>query len=169
MRRQRSKTHPAASQPRENPRGEKALRLDPYALRKKLPDPSACTECHAIYRAGRWAWGSPPADANLVVCPACRRVADRYPAGLVRLRGAYLADHREELEHIARNVEERERAEHPLKRIIEIREDGAELEISTTDDKLARGIGEALRKAHKGRLRAPTAKRENVVRVVWER
>ncbi len=165
MRRQRSKTHPAASLPREHAKKD----ADPYKERGKLPDPSACTECRAIYRAGRWAWGAPPADAEPVICPACRRIADDYPAGLVRLRGAYLAAHRAELEHIARNVEQRERAEHPLKRIIALREDGAELEISTTDAKLARGIGEALKHAHKGKLEMSPSARENVVRVVWER
>lgn len=165
MRRQRSKTHAAASLPRQKRRQSS----DPYALTKKLPDPSACTECRAIYRAGRWAWGAAPADAKRVVCAACRRAADGYPAGLVRLAGPYLAAHRDELEHIARNFEERERAEHPLKRIIAVREDGAELEIATSDAKLARGIGEALHHAHKGKLSAPTRAREGVLRVRWER
>jgi hypothetical protein len=165
MRRQRSKTHAAASVPRE----KRSLRNDPYALTKKLPDPSACPECRAIYRAGRWAWGAPPADAKPVTCPACRRSADGYPAGVVRLGGEYLGQHRAELERIARNVEERERAEHPLKRIIAVREDGGELEITTTDAKLARGIGEALHHAHKGKLTAPTRLREGVLRVRWER
>jgi hypothetical protein len=165
MRRQRSKTHAAAAVPRPKRR----QRADPYALDKKLPDPSACTECRAIYRAGRWAWGAPPAEAKQVVCPACRRAADGYPAGVVRLSGAYLAAHRKELERIARNVETRERAEHPLKRILAVRVDGDALEISTSDAKLARGIGEALHHAHKGKLVAPTRAREGVLRVRWER
>jgi hypothetical protein len=169
MRRQRSKTHPAASQPRPKPKNRK-LGGDPYALAKKLPDPSACTGCRAIYRDGRWAWGRPPADARAVLCPACRRAKDDYPGGLVRISGAYAAARRKELERLARNVEAREREEHPLKRILGVRavEDGA-LEITTTDPKLARGIGEALRHAHRGKLVAPTRAREGMLRVRWER
>jgi hypothetical protein len=168
MRRQRSKTHPAASLPRQDAK-KKPLRADPYALRGKLPDPSACTLCHAIYRDGRWAWGAPPADAGRVICPACKRIADDYPAGVVELRGAYLAAHRSEIVHLARNVETRERAEHPLKRIVSIAGEGGELEITTTDPKLARGIGAALRRAHRGTLRVPPTSRENLVRVSWSR
>jgi hypothetical protein len=168
MRRQRSKTHPAASILRENAR-KKPLRSDPYALRGKLADPSSCTECHAIYRAGRWAWGAPPADAARVVCPACRRIADGYPAGVVHLSGDYAAAHRVELVQLVRHVEERERAEHALKRIIAIREVDTGLEITTTDAKLARGIGTALRRAHDGVLHASATSRENLVRVSWER
>jgi hypothetical protein len=168
MRRQRSKTHAAASLPRQDALS-KDLRSDPYALRAKLPDPSACIECHAIYRAGRWAWGAPPADAARVTCPACKRIADGYPAGLVELRGEYVISHAEELERLARNIEERDRAEHPLKRIAKIERKGDSLLISTTDAKLARGIGVALRRAHRGTLRLPASSRENLVRVTWTR
>lgn len=166
MRRQRSKTHAAASLPRPKAR---AVRGDPYASRGKLSDPSACTECRAIYRAGRWVWGAPPADAAQVVCPACRRIADGYPAGVVELSGGYVASHREELERLARNVEERERSEHPLKRIASIEEKDGTLAIATTDAKLARGIGTALRRAHRGTLRVPPTSRESLVRVLWTR
>jgi NMD protein affecting ribosome stability and mRNA decay len=132
-------------------------------------DPSACTTCHAIYRAGRWAWGSPPADAARVVCPACRRIADEYPAGVLALRGDYWRTHRVEIEHLARNVEERERAEHPLKRIATIRETADALEIATTDARLARGIGAALRRAHRGALHVPRSAWNELVRMTWER
>lgn len=168
MRRQRSKTHAASTLPRQDAQ-KKPQRSDPYALRGKLPDPSACTECHAIYRAGRWAWGAPPADAVRVVCPACKRIADDYPAGVVELRGAYVAEHRDELEHLARNFEERERTEHPLKRIVAVKGTDDGIDITTTDAKLARGIGAALRRAHRGTLRLPASSRENLARITWVR
>jgi hypothetical protein len=98
---------------------------------------------------------------------ACKRIADDYPAGVVELRGEYVASHREELERLARNIEERERAEHPLKRIASIKANGDVLEIATTDPKLARGIGTALRRAHRGTLHAPPTSRENLVRITW--
>jgi hypothetical protein len=168
MRRQRSKTHPAATLPRESSQNKPA-RGDPYSTRRKHADPSACTECGAIYRAGRWAWGAPPADAVRLVCPACRRIADGYPAGTLTLRGDYWRAHRTEIEALARHVEERERGEHPLKRIAAIAAMDDSLEIATTDAKLARAIGAALRRAHRGMLRTPRSSRDNVTRVVWER
>ncbi|HEU4429428.1 MAG TPA: BCAM0308 family protein [Myxococcota bacterium] len=168
MRRQRSKTHTAATLPRESATN-KPLRSDPYSLRGKHPDPSACTGCGAIYRAGRWAWGTPPADAAPVLCGACRRAADDYPAGVVRLCGDYWPAHRDELLSLARHIEERERAEHPLKRIMRVHEQDGALEIATTDAKLARGIGKALKRAHHGALQLPPTSRENVTRVTWER
>ncbi len=167
MRRQRSKIHPAADLPR--PHAGRARSGNPYALEQKLPDPSACSGCGAIYRDGRWAWGSPPADAKRVTCAACRRKADAYPAGILRVGGAYAAKHRDELVNLARNVEEREKAEHPLKRIMDVRQDGEALEITTTDARLARGIGEALQHAHKGQLDYAFTETENVMRVRWER
>jgi hypothetical protein len=168
MRRQRSKTHPAVSLPPISATN-KPLRSDPYAPRGKHPDPSACSGCGAIYRAGRWAWGAPPADAQPVLCPACRRAGDDYPAGIVTLSGDYWRAHRDEIIQLARNLEERERAEHPLKRIMRVRDGGDALEIATTDEKLARGIGKALKRAHHGALELPPTSRENVVRVLWSR
>jgi hypothetical protein len=88
---------------------------------------------------------------------------------VVELRGAYASKHRDELERLARNVEERERAEHPLKRIAWVKAKRGALEIATTDAKLARGIGTALRRAHQGTLHAPGTSRENLVRVTWTR
>jgi hypothetical protein len=168
MRRQRSKIHPAADLRRQDA-GAKPRRKDPYALDGKLSDPSACSFCGAIYRNGRWAWGSAPVDAKRVTCPACRRAKDRYPAGIVRIGGDYAAQHKDELLNLARNVEQREKAEHPMKRILAVRDDDTEVEITTSDPRLARGIGEALAHAHKGKLDYTFTERENVMRVRWER
>ena len=88
---------------------------DTYKLPRKLPDPTACPRCRAMFRDGRWCWGAPPADAKPTVCPACHRIADDYPAGYLSLGGPFAAEHREEILGIARNVEKRESREHPLK------------------------------------------------------
>lgn len=168
MRRRRSKTHPAASQPRD--RQPKEHESDAYGLRGKLPDPTTCTSCGVIYRDGRWAWGAPPADAHRTRCPACRRIEDDCPAGLVSVAGAFAAAHAEELQRLARHVEEREKKEHPLKRIMRIREqEGGGFEIATTDARLARGIGEALHHAYQGELDYRFTEVENVLRVHWTR
>jgi hypothetical protein len=169
MRRTRSKTHPAASQPRLD-RLLESQEADSYGLRGKLPDPTTCPECGAIYRKGRWMWGSAPADAHRTPCPACRRIADDYPAGLVVLEGDFADAHLEEIRGLAHNLEERERKEHPLKRIMRLgAREGGGFEIATTDAHLARGIGEALHHAYQGELDYRFTEAENVLRVRWSR
>jgi NMD protein affecting ribosome stability and mRNA decay len=168
MARQRSKTHPAAKQPRVD-RVHHADEKDPYATKGKLPDPTACPTCGAMYRKGRWTWGAPPADANRAECPACRRIADGYPAGIVRLSGAFAKSHADELTSLARHVEERENKEHALKRIMAVEREGGDVVVTTTDEHLARGIGEAVEHAYKGTLDYRFSEAENVLRVEWKR
>lgn len=168
MRRERSKTHPAASQPRMD-RLVLPQEHDAYGLRGKLPDPTACPDCGAMYRKGRWVWGAPPADAHSTRCPACRRIADDYPAGVVTIAGAFVRDHAEEIRGLVSNLEEREKQEHALKRVIAIREQEGGLLVTTTDAHLARGIGEALQHAYEGELDYSYSDGENVLRVSWER
>jgi NMD protein affecting ribosome stability and mRNA decay len=168
MRRQRSKTHPAATQPRRD-RVHQSQQTDPYALRAKLPDPTACPSCGALYRRGRWTWGAAPADARRTKCPACRRIADGYPAGILRLAGPFTKRHADEIRGLVRNVEEREKKEHPLKRVMSVRKRGDALVVTTTDEHLARGIGEAVRHAYQGELDYRFSEAENVLRLVWRR
>lgn len=166
MRRRRSKTHPAASQPRTDRQSREA---DTYALRGKLPEPSSCPSCGASYREGRWTWRPAPPDAHDTECPACRRIADDFPAGIVTLSGAFTAAHADEIRGLVRNIEEREKQEHPLKRVMAIREEGDGLVVTTTDARLARGLGEALRHAYHGELDYRFSETENVLRVDWRR
>lgn len=169
MRRERSKTHPAAARPRTDRRIPEH-ESDPYGLRGKLPDPTACPSCGAMYREGRWTWGAPPFDAHRTLCPACRRIEDDYPAGLVVVEGRFEAEHEEEIRGLARNLEARERKEHPLKRIMRIRErEEGGLEIATTDAHLARGIGDALHHAYEGELDYGYGDAEDLLRVHWRR
>jgi NMD protein affecting ribosome stability and mRNA decay len=167
MHRKRSTSDPA-KQPRMD-RVHQSDEADVYGLRGKLPDPTACSTCGALYRAGRWAWGAAPSDAHRARCPACHRIADDYPAGIVRLSGTFHGEHRAEIEGLVRHVEEREKKEHALKRVMAIREDGGDLVITTTDERLARGIGEAIHHAYQGELDYEFTERENVLRVQWRR
>lgn len=169
MRRKRSKIHPAASLPRTD-RRLPDHESDTYGLGGKLPDPTACPSCGAMYRDGRWTWGAPPADASQTACPACRRIADDYPAGVVVADGEFAALHRREIVGLARNLEEREKRNHPLKRILRVSEpEGGPIEIATTDTHLARGIGDALHHAYQGDLDYRYTDKENLLRVYWRR
>jgi NMD protein affecting ribosome stability and mRNA decay len=168
VRRTRSKTHPAASQPRIDHVLE-SMEKDVYGQKGKLADPTACRDCGAVYHKGRWTWGAPPADAARATCPACRRIADHYPAGIVTLSGDFAREHAEEIRGLVRHVEEREKKEHALKRVMAIERDGDALVVKTTNARLARGIGEAVQHAYKGELDYRFSETENVLRVDWKR
>ena len=142
---------------------------DTYKLRGKLAEPSVCPGCGAVYHAGRWQWGSRPAGAAEVTCPACHRAHDKYPAGFVHVGGPYFAAHRDELVHLMRNREEKEKAEHPLARIMTVEDENGGLLVTTTDMHLARDLGEALHHAHQGELEFHYNEGENLLRVHWQR
>jgi hypothetical protein len=154
------------------PRRDKLIRErehDPYQTRKKLPDPSACTECHVMYRDGRWQWGEPPADAKPVLCPACQRSRDGLPAGILQLEGEFHLAHRAEVLGLLRNIEEREVKAHALKRIMSVEEEGQTLTVTTAHPGLARSLGDALHHAYRGELDYHYPEESGVLRVRWSR
>lgn len=142
---------------------------DPYKTRKKLPDPTLCPDCGAVFHKGRWSWGDAPSDAARERCQACHRIADGYPAGYVRLRGAFVFDHKDEILGLVRNTEKLEKGEHPLHRVMNIAEGRDEIEITTTDIHLPRRIGEALAHAFEGDLDYHYDEETYMIRINWRR
>jgi NMD protein affecting ribosome stability and mRNA decay len=142
---------------------------DAYKSTRKLPEPTRCPDCGAVFSKGRWTWGPAPEGANEENCPACRRVHDHFPAGYVELHGEFLAGHRDEVLQLARNREAKEKAEHPLERIMGVEDVDGGVLITTTDTHLARDIGEALHSAYKGELEYHYNREENLLRVHWAR
>lgn len=137
----------------------------------KLPEGARCPRCQASYRNGRWTWQRVGGDAYERVCPACERIASGHPAGVIHLAGGFARSHRDELLHLLRNIEQRERAEHPLKRIIAIENEDEGYAVTVTDAKLAESFGRALQSAYEGRLEHPptTAEQQHLVRARWTR
>jgi NMD protein affecting ribosome stability and mRNA decay len=144
-------------------------RHDAYKARHKLPEPTVCPQCGAVFHAGRWQWLPRPEQAHEEMCPACHRIHDVFPAGYVSVGGAFFRDNRDELLNLVKNAEERAKAEHPLKRIMKIEDADDGILVTTTDIHLARGIGEALHHAYQGELEFHYNEQENLLRVVWER
>lgn len=142
---------------------------DSYKMGAKLPEPARCGDCGAVWHRGRWTWAAPPAKAALTRCPACKRIRDRFPAGFVSLKGPFLDAHRDEIVARVRHCEAAERPDHPLQRIMNIVPAAGGLLVTTTDAHLARGIGEALRKAYRGRMEFRYNKADNLLRVTWTR
>jgi hypothetical protein len=144
-------------------------RHDPFALGAKLPEPTRCLACGAVFARGRWRWGLTRADAHETLCPACRRISDDMPAGYVSLSGRFVAPHADEIIARMRNVESREKAEHPLERLMAIGRAPGGMLVKTTSIHLARAIGEALEDAYKGDLQFHYNDDEWLLRVQWSR
>ena len=158
--------------PRDNKdRSVRARMHDPYKAKGKLLEPAVCRECKAVYHKGRWTWDPAPAKSHDLVCPACARIQDDAPSGVLLLTGEFVALHRDQVVGLARNEEARVKAEHPLARIIKIEEQTRAPEgvvITTTDPHLARRIGEALHHAHHGTFTCRYEENEDLLRANWQ-
>jgi NMD protein affecting ribosome stability and mRNA decay len=141
--------------------------LDPYQRQQKLHEPAACGRCGAVYQHGRWQWGAKPVHAVDEICPACRRIQEQLPAGLVTVHGPLTPQQKTEMIGLVRHQEDAEKAEHPLNRIISIEEGTEGLVISTTDIHLPRRIGEALERAFRGKIDMHFDDKGYFVRLDW--
>ena len=164
--------------PRGAPRGRRTAGhaqldhlIDPYKARHKLPEPTRCPQCGAVFHEGKWRWmARPPAPAHEELCAACRRINDDYAAGVVTLKGPVVREQKAELLQLVRRQEKAEKEEHPLNRIMRVEEGGPDtLRITTTDIHLPRRIGEAIRHAFHGDLELHYDEDRYFVRVDWHR
>jgi NMD protein affecting ribosome stability and mRNA decay len=142
---------------------------DPYQRRGKYEEPTVCPDCSAVFHKGRWQWGSVPSGAHEHKCPACARIHDNQPAAVVTVGGDFFKEHKEEVLGLVRNHETREKAEHPLQRIMGIDEQEGSAVVTLTDMHLARGIGEALHHAYEGEVDYQYVDKDSVFRVNWTR
>jgi NMD protein affecting ribosome stability and mRNA decay len=142
---------------------------DPNQAAARPPEPAQCPSCDAVFNAGRWSWVSAPEDAHEHKCPACQRIQDKFPAGYVTIKGAFLEKHRDEIIALITSKEDREKADDPLQRIIAIEDVREGLQVSTTDSYLARGIGEALHDTYQGDLKLRYSRDEYLLRATWKR
>src|SRR5271167_2505346 len=118
---------------------------------------------------GTLAMGRESENAVEELCAACRRINDKFPAGVVTLQGEFAREHKEEMIRLARHQEEAEKNEHPLNRIISIEEDAQGVVINTTGIHLPRRIGEAVKRAFHGKIEDNFEKDGYFVRVEWTR
>jgi hypothetical protein len=162
-------SRPESKQVRGNPRLQERNH-DPYRAGAKLKGSARCTECGAAYVNGHWRWqGSMPPAAGTTMCPACRRIKDRYPAGELTVSGSFAAAHAKEIEGLIRNTADNEGREHPLHRIIDFKRRKGTFAITTTDVHLPHRIGHALKDAWGGALATHYDDAGYYARVSWER
>lgn len=164
-----SRTLPAGFKPIRRDELRQEREHDSYKLRQKPPEPAACPDCGAFYHGGRWQWGLHPSDSHAVVCPACHRIRDRYPAGYVHIGGPFFGAHRDELLSLVHHHEAKAKAEHPLVRIMTVADDGDGVLVTTTDIHLARDLGDALHHAYQGELEFHYRPDDYLLRVHWTR
>jgi hypothetical protein len=165
------------SRARYGEKGQMTTRsTDVYLPKGGMKEVAECTGCKMLYWNKRWYPGEDESTKlsrdmvrNEVLCPACQRIQDDNPAGIVTFSGDYLVEHENEILNTIRNVEEKARGKNPLARIMEIRQEGNVLTIRTTDEKLAEKLGRDIYKAHSGRLEYQWSKENSFVRVNWSR
>jgi hypothetical protein len=143
---------------------------DPYMAGAKPEEPTVCRDCGVVFNEGRWQWlPEPPAQAAETVCPACRRVRDRVPAGFLTLSGEFFRKHRDEIMNLVENKVESQEKEHPMKRLMNVDDQDDGTELTFTDSHLPRGVGEAIQRAYDGDLDIRFPAEGGIVRVFWER
>jgi len=143
---------------------------DPYFTKEKYHDPSVCKKCGVVFHDGIFQWlDKLPKQADSILCPACRRIEDKYEGGVVHLKGEFLENHKDEIMNLIKNTADEEMAYRPLERIIAIKEENGEIVITTTYEHIARRIGEAVHRAYKGNLKLQYPEGQKYVRVFWER
>lgn len=138
---------------------------------------SACERCHSVYMNKRWYADSDlyenmkkNGEAIEVVCPACLKIRDNFPGGILTLKGSYIISHKQELLNLIKNEEGRARGFNPLERIMSVHENSfGKLVISTTNEKLAQRLGRAIKKAFHGEVVYNWSHDNKLVRVEWER
>jgi NMD protein affecting ribosome stability and mRNA decay len=125
-------------------------RHDAYKSKEKLPDPTLCTDCGVLFSGGRWAWKGTDDKVHETVCPACRRIADRNPAGTVTIRGDFFEQRIDEVDNLIANTEKAETLQRPMERLIQVVRDDDGTVVTTTGVHIARRIGDALARAYGG-------------------
>ena len=157
-------------------RGRVRTSLDPFVSDQGLPEPTLCRGCHAIFQHKRWVSDADlyrelktDPDAHWVTCPACKKIAEGYPEGILTLRGDYLWEHETEIANLLSNEESKAAHNNPQERVIRQLREGDELIIETTEQRLAEHLGRVLHRAHHGQLKIDWEGGPEICRVYWER
>ncbi len=150
-------------------------RQDPYAMLKAPKGPAICRKCKAVYADKRWDFDEAAARklaasprTQKLVCPACQKIRDDYPEGIVTLQWSDLRSHEAEIRGLIANVEARAMSGNPLERVMKVVRRRKDLEVQTTNDRLAQRIGRELVRAYKGKVAYNWAHRDMMVRVAWQ-
>jgi NMD protein affecting ribosome stability and mRNA decay len=147
----------------------KEKRKDTYLSKTAKREPAVCKQCGASLMNGRWTWEKASLNAYETICPACKRITDKYPAGFIEIKGSFYSLHENEIANLIKNTERIENKQHPLERIMSLKLDKYKAILTTTGIHLARRIGEALFRSYQGEFNFQYAEGDRSIRVSWER
>jgi hypothetical protein len=158
-------------------RGGDAVLKDPYLREVDYKDPNICPSCKALYHNKRWQFNDSleheirlEDDYEEKMCPACRKIKDNYPMGLVFISGNFINQHKEEILSTVKSEEKRAVDKNPLERIMEIEKENVNhYRIETTTDTLAQRIGKILHNSYKGEVEYKFSEGQKVLQVFWSR
>ena len=106
----------------------------------------------------------------MTICPACKQAAEGEPRGFVYLDGAFMVEHRKEIEKLVLNEAKRAGEDNPLARILKFQKhDGNKLTVTTTTEHLAQRLGHAVEKAFGGEVQYNFSHENKIARVSWQR
>jgi NMD protein affecting ribosome stability and mRNA decay len=149
---------------------------DPYRQKMGRAEAAICTRCHAVYKNKRWylsenIYKNTAGQSGVVevTCPACKKIKDSFPGGIVRISGDFIRDHVEEIMNLVRNEEDRARGFNPLERIMKIHRLENGYEITTTNEKLAQRIARRLERAYQGHVNYKWSDGTKLLRAEWVR
>jgi hypothetical protein len=155
-------------QKKDRPRGVQSKRPKLYIHLAKAAGALVCADCGVVQHGGRWTWGAPPlTGVKKGRCPACQRIRDHYPAGVIELHPAFL-EKRVEVLRLMRNVEKAERTEHPLERLMDTEPANGHWIVTTTGIHLARQIAHGLARRFHQKARIRYAENESLIHVDWD-
>lgn len=123
----------------------------------RLPEPSVCERCGAVFARRTWRLGRRLSGALLdrarwTKCPACKQAGSGEYRGRVVVRGAIAAEQETAIRRRVANVDALARMMQPERRVVSAERDGAVFEVLTTSQKLAHRIARELKKAFGGRV-----------------
>jgi NMD protein affecting ribosome stability and mRNA decay len=149
---------------------------DPYISQQCPEETTVCTVCGAIYTEKRWYLKEQVDPEKLrnqpvhfTTCPACRKIHDRNPGGVVHITGRFAKTHSDDILSLIRNENDRAMMVNPLERIIDIETNESGYKVLTTNERLAQRIGKALHMAYSGNIDYKWSEDNKLVRVYWNR
>ena len=104
-----------------------------------------------------------------VLCPACQKIRDRVPGGVLTISGRFAADREQEIVNLVNNENAIAMKINPLERIMDIERSDDGMVVYTTNEKLAQKVGRALKKAYDGKVEYQWPEDGKLVRVNWHR
>jgi NMD protein affecting ribosome stability and mRNA decay len=150
---------------------------DPYIQTQGPAKVTVCSECKSVHHDQRWYLEEQAKETlkekrdvlTYSVCPACAKIRDKMPGGIVKLLGGFLGAHREEILNLIHNESDKAKQSNPLERVMDIETVPTGMDVLTTNERLAQRIGKALHKAYSGDVSYSWSQDTKLARVTWQR